>query len=552
MRQIRLIAIMAALLALTGLAAAQDAGRPEGWGVESHGNDAAPNYEIVFPQDKVNEITITITPENWQAMLDDMTGLYGEFGANPGGGGPMNEDIMVPPGGAQGMPPEGMQFPPDGQMPPEGMQFPPGGQGGPRIFRGGMGLSTENPIWVEADVEMDGVVWTNAGLRFKGNSSLASAWRSGNYKLPFKLNMDKFEDTYPEIDNQRFYGFDELSFSSNWSDDSLLREKVTADIFREAGLASANTAFYAVYIDYGEGPIYFGLYTAVEVIEDTVIQTQFADDSGNAYKPEGAAATFAAGSFDEEQLDKQNNEKAADYSDVRALYEALHSDTRTTDPDAWRAGLEAVFDVDTFLLWMAANTVVQNWDTYGQMSHNYYLYNNPDNGLLTWVPWDNNMALGDGVGMGGMRIERRGPPAGQNNSQSGNPDGGQGQGPIFRGGPGGPGGDRSAMAFDKSAVSDEWPLIAYLWDVPEYQETYRQYVAEVAAGAFEPTKMAATYQTYHDLIAPYVTGEHGEQASYTHLSSPDAFDTALQTLIDHAQARYDAALAYVESAAVEE
>jgi spore coat protein H len=538
-----LIVMLAALLALTGLASAQDVTRPEGWNEASHGNDVDPNYEVVFPQDKVNEIIITISPENWQAMLDDMTGLYGEFGSNPGGGGPMmmNEDIMIPPGGAQGMPPEGMQLPPDGQ-------------GGPRIFRGGgMDFSTENPIWVEADIEMDGVVWTNAGIRFKGNSSLASAWRSGNYKLPFKLNMDEFEDAHPEIDNQRFYGFDELSFSSNWSDNSLLREKVTADVFREAGLASANTAFYAVYVDYGEGPVYFGLYTAVEVVEDTVIGTQFADDSGNAYKPEGAAATFAAGSFNEEEFDKQNNEDEADYSDVQALYDALHSETRTNDPEAWQAELEAVFDVDTFLKWMAANTVVQNWDTYGQMSHNYYLYNDPETGLLTWIPWDNNMALGDGAGMGGMfRIERREPPATQDNSQPGDPDGGQAQSPVMRGGPGGLGGDRSAMELDKSGVSDEWPLINYLWDIPEYQEMYRQYVAEVAAGAFEPSKMAETYQTYHDLIAPYVTGENGEQAGYTHLSSPDAFDTALQTLIDHAQARYDAAMAYVAEARGEE
>ncbi len=27
------------------------------------------------------------------------------------------------------------------------------------------------------------------------------------------------------------------------------------------------------------------------------------------------------------------------------------------------------------------------------MTQNYYLYNNPDNGLLTWIPWDNNEAL---------------------------------------------------------------------------------------------------------------------------------------------------------------
>ena len=41
--------------------------RPEGWGEETHSNDAEPNYDIVFPQDKVNQITITIDPADWQA-----------------------------------------------------------------------------------------------------------------------------------------------------------------------------------------------------------------------------------------------------------------------------------------------------------------------------------------------------------------------------------------------------------------------------------------------------------------------------------------------------
>ena len=39
----------------------------------------------------------------------------------------------------------------------------------------------------------------------------------------------------------------------------------------------------------------------------------------------------------------------------------------------WRANLETVFDTDVFLKYLAVNTVVQNWDTYGRMTHNYYL-----------------------------------------------------------------------------------------------------------------------------------------------------------------------------------
>ena len=30
--------------------------RPEGWTEETHGSNVDPNYEIVFPQDKVNQI----------------------------------------------------------------------------------------------------------------------------------------------------------------------------------------------------------------------------------------------------------------------------------------------------------------------------------------------------------------------------------------------------------------------------------------------------------------------------------------------------------------
>jgi spore coat protein CotH len=249
------------------------------------------------------------------------------------------------------------------------------GAGGPGVG-GGLG-TTENPIWVEADITFEGQVWTHVGIRFKGNSSLMSTWRGGSYKLPFRLDFDEFEDAYPEIDNQRFYGFKELSFSSNWSDPSLLREKVAADIFRAAGVPASQTAFYAVYVDYGEGPVYFGLYTAVEIVDDTVIETQFDDDGGNVYKPDGAGATFAAGSFDEASFDKETHQDEADYGDILALFDALHAGTRTTDPGAWRSGLEAVFDVEGFVRWLAVNSVIQNWDSYGQMAHNYYLYNDP-------------------------------------------------------------------------------------------------------------------------------------------------------------------------------
>ena len=91
----------------------------------------------------------------------------------------------------------------------------------------------------------------------------------------------------------------------------------------------------------------------VEEVDGEVLDTQFSSDDGNLYKPEGEGATFAEGAFDTDDFTKKTNEDEADWSDIEALFAALHDDSRTTDPASWRAGLESVFDVDVFLKYLA-------------------------------------------------------------------------------------------------------------------------------------------------------------------------------------------------------
>lgn len=106
----------------------------------------------------------------------------------------------------------------------------------------------------------------SVGVRFKENSSLQSNWGAGSSKLYFKLDFDEFEDEYPQIDHQRFYGFKKLSLKNNFDDTSFIREKVASDVFRNAGIAGP----YTLYVDFGEGPTYFGLYTMEEEVSDGV------------------------------------------------------------------------------------------------------------------------------------------------------------------------------------------------------------------------------------------------------------------------------------------
>jgi hypothetical protein len=470
--------------------------RPAGWTLETHSNEARPDYETVFPQDEVNRIDIILTRETWETMLADMTEMQGEFGAGGGMGGPGGPPEGGPP---EGGPPEG-ERPPLGGQAPEGGAFP-GDRQPPQGVPGGMNnaLTDENPVWVTATIQFEGNSWEYVGLRFKGNSSLMSAWREGNYKLPFRLDFDQFEDDYPQIDDQRFYGFKQLSLASNFNDDSYLREKVTADIFRGFGVASAHTAFYEVYVDYGEGPVYFGLYTMVEMVEDTVIEEQFVSDEGNLYKPEGAGATFAEGSFSEISFDKETNQEEGDYSDILAVFDALHAANRLSDPAAWRESLEAIFDVDTFLRWLAVNTVVQNWDTYGVMNHNYFLYTDPESGLVTWIPWDNNHAL-FGSGM------------------------------------------RPALSLSLDEVGEDWPLIRFLIDDPVYKAQYESYLGEVVETVFVPEQMAGIYQYYHDLIAESALKETPDA---TMLRSAAAFESSVDELSQHAWARWEAVQNYL-------
>ena len=418
------------------------------WTTETHSKDADPDFDEVFEDNAVNRIDIVITESRWGNMLDDMTNLYGAFG---GGNGSFSDD-------------------------------------------------DEDPIFVPAEVFYNGIEWYRVGVRFKGNSSLASSWANGILKLSFKLDFDEFEDDYPQIDNQRFYGFKKLSLKNNYNDKSQLREKVAGDVFRNAGLAGSHTAFYTVYVDNGDGPIYFGLYTMVEEVDDTVLDTQFSDDDGNLYKPDGDAASFAYGTYDENEFVKKTNEDDADFSDVQSLYTIINDATRTSDPVTWRTNLDAVLDTDVFLKYLATNTVIQNWDTYGKMTHNYYLYNNPDTNKLTWIPWDNNEAL-----------------------QTGNMGG--------------------SLPLDFSGLSSsQWPLIGYLYADEVYKAQYNAYVQEVVDGAFDVNTIQSQYATYSTLIEPYATTELD---GYSFLNSSSDFQTAVSTLNSHVVSRATAVSNYL-------
>lgn len=417
------------------------------WSNRSHGNEVAPNYKVVFNQNSVEVMEITMTSTTWTSIQNDVSGKLGykfgsqNFDGNPGTGG--------------------------------------------------------EPQFFPVSIKCNNREWYKVGFRIKGNSSLWFTWVQGIYKLPFRLKFDKFEDKYPQIEDQRFYGFQELTFSPGVNDNSLLREKVAPDIFRRAGIPAARTAFYRVYIDFGAGKKFCGVYTMVEVVDDTMVKDQFGENHGNIYKPESHLQHF-----NEFEFPKKNNENTNDYSDVKNFIAALNSNLRNTDRALWRSNLEATFNVNHFLRWLAVNSVMNNWDAYGDIAHNFYLYNHSKNGL-TWIPWDLNDAL---------------KPHHDPRNELSHVD-----------------------------VAEYWPLIRYLIEDPIYQEHYRRCMKEFVKNVFTEEKMNTLFEYNHHLIAPYVKGpESVEQGKYTNLQSLHDFDREMFSLKQHVHNMRAFALEYLK------
>ena len=423
--------------------------RPVGWLRASHCKGEDPQYELVFDDTQVRRMDIAVSPVNYQATMTNLASIL-----DAGDRGPLD--------------------------------------------------GTEEPMYVPVQVMFNGQTWWDVGMRYKGNSSLHSAWRSGIRKLAFRFNFDKFEDDNALVENQRFYGFKKMTFSSGFKDDSLIRDKLAADIFRQAGVPAAHSTFIRVYVDHGEGPQYFGLYTMIEDPSDEMLDHQFSDGSGNLYKPEGQGATWQR--FVEASFAKKTNEEAGDFSDIIAAIDALHANVG--DRSSWRDGLESVFDVRAFLRCLAVNQVMVNWDSYGIMDHNYYVYGNPaDGGRLVWFPWDLNEAL---------LVSGRSADA--------------------------------ATSVMRDGTSDRWPLIRFLLDDPVYREFYKDEVRIVLEGAFAVDGVHEALRRLHGLIAPYVIGPESVEAQpYTFLSDSRRFENALTNgrdgLLRHVEMRHQDARA---------
>ncbi len=387
--------------------------------------------------------------------------------------------------------------------------------------------------YIPATVVIDGLKIENVGLRPKGNSSLSMVARSDTTdRFSFKIEFDHY------ITGQTWLGLDKIVVNNMQGDASYLKEYISYDIMNFAGVASPLFAFADIAVNGAS----WGFYLAVEALDDSYAQRVYGNDHGALYKPESMGMR-GAGRMNDFLEGRQNGLEGAappvgqpqqgqqgqavnelpaggqrafgggmggmasggvslQYTDdavssYAAIFDNAVFDATTRDNTRVIKALEKLskgedladaVDVEAVLRYFAAHTVVVNLDSYvSNMGHNYYLYE--DDGQLTVLPWDYNLAFGG--------------------FQSGSAS------------------DVVNFPIDTpvSGVSlADRPILGKLLEVPAYLAQYHSYLRDIVDGYFNSGLFAQTVDTQNALIASHVAAD--PTAFYTF----DAYQSAVAEL----------------------
>lgn len=385
-----------------------------------------------------------------------------------------------------------------------------------------------------------GLVYENVAIRGKGNTSLTQVEQYGNSRYSFKVEFDHYDNAL------NYYGLDKLSLNNLIQDNTMLKDYLCYQLMGSFGVDAPLCSFVYITVN-GED---WGLYLAVEGVEESFLQRNYGSGYGELYKPDsqsmgggrgnggafslgdwkqeaagetGGAALTAAGSQDtfpaapdgldsgfpgqegfspgtEGEMPEGGAPELPEdpegggfsmgsddtallytddaYSSYQNIFDNAKTDVTDSDKDRLIASLkqlnaqenlEEVVDVEEVIRYFVVHNFVCNFDSYtGSMIHNYYLYE--EDGQLSMIPWDYNLAFGGFLGSSDATALVNYPI----------------DTPVSGG------------------TVDSRPMLAWIFSSEEYTQLYHQYFSQFLAEWFDSGAFAQAFQQVVDLITPYV------------------------------------------------
>jgi hypothetical protein len=332
----------------------------------------APEDDSIFSLGKSHRVRVTISREEWDVL--QTSGVRGA--GNPAAGqAPAGIDIKQPDG---------------------------------RLVHIGSGFRLQFP-WVRADLQLNDVNLTGIALRYKGNNSFVKPTPARPFTANLKVKTDLFGG---EADWQ---GVETLNFHAGARDPTLMREALAFAIFRAAKVPAPRTAYAELTFNVPglHENAAGGSFVLVENVNKKFLKRVLPPGTGLLMKPEGTrGGILSQGSDWAAYVPLFRPDRDATPQEQQRVMEFAQL---VSQPDVtlFREKIGKYLDVDEFLRFVAVHLFIANSDSYiGNGNHNYYLYLDPNDDKIRFIPWDEDLSMNRGAG--GVGPDIMNPPANNN------------------------------------------------------------------------------------------------------------------------------------------
>lgn len=181
----------------------------------------------------------------------------------------------------------------------------------------------ENEEYSSCTVVIDGEKYANIGIRAKGNTSLSQVKQMDSERYSFKLEFDQYDSS------KSYYGLDKLCLNNLIQDNTMMKDYLVYQMMADFGVDSPLCSYTYITVN-GED---WGLYLAVEGVEDAFLERNYGSDAGELYKPDSMSFGGGRGNGrDFHMEDFEENGERPELPDGENMTPASQSDGESMTP----------------------------------------------------------------------------------------------------------------------------------------------------------------------------------------------------------------------------
>lgn len=179
-----------------------------------------------------------------------------------------------------------------------------------------------NEEYASCVLVIDGESCGTVAIRAKGNTSLSAVASYGSNRYSFKVEFDHYQS------GKSYHGLDKLSLNNLIQDKTCLKDYIAYTLMGKMGVAAPLCSFAMIRVN-GED---WGLYLAVEAVEQSFLRRNYGADYGELYKPD--SMSFGGGRGNGQGFDMDEFREQLESSEVE-LPEGLELPEGVEMPQDW-------------------------------------------------------------------------------------------------------------------------------------------------------------------------------------------------------------------------